>query len=65
MDAGSRHATPSFNQPADISPSEQDPKGQRAKGTGLRKVLGKTETDAGVPGIGVAPTPVRYTQVHR
>ena len=52
--AGSRHATPLFKQPSDISPPELNPKGQRAKGTGLRNVLGKTEAHEVAPGADVA-----------
>jgi len=44
----------------------EDAKGQRTKGKGLGlKVLGKTEADAEVPGVGVEPVPGRRTQIPR
>ena len=46
-----------------INPAEPETKGQRAQGTGLRNVLGKTEADAVVlPVAGLAPVAVGDTQ---
>ncbi len=40
-------------------------RGKGPKGTGLRKVLEKTEAEAVVPAAGVAPAPARCTEVPR
>ena len=37
-----------------INPAEPETKGQRAKGTGLRNVLGKTEAHEVAPGADIA-----------
>ena len=45
-----------------INPAKPDTKGQRAKGTGLQKVLDETEAEAVVPDAGKVPVPVGNTQ---